>query len=89
MYFTYVLKSLRDGKLYIGYTADLKNIFKEHQSGKCTSTKNRRPFELIFYEAFKDKEDAMRREKYFKTSKGKSALKQMLRCSNPVQGGRL
>ena len=81
MHYTYVLQSLKDGKLYIGSTADLRRRFTEHQQGKNTSTKHRRPFELIFYEAFKHAEDALRRERYFKTNKGKSTLRQMLRES--------
>jgi len=81
MYYTYVLKSLKDNKFYIGYSSDLKNRFAQHQRGEVKSTKPRRPLELIFYEAFRDKKDAMRREKYFKTDKGKSSLKQMIRFS--------
>jgi len=81
MYYTYVLKSQRDKKLYIGYSADLEKRFLQHQKGEVESTKHRRPLDLVFYEAFKDKRDAIRREKYFKTDKGKSSLKQILRCS--------
>jgi putative endonuclease len=81
MYYVYILKSQLDGKLYIGYTANLRDRIQRHQSGKVLSTKPRRPFELIFYEAYKSKEDAKRRERYFKTSKGKSALHMMLRDS--------
>jgi len=75
------LASLKDKKLYIGQTDNLKQRFKEHQTGKNLSTSSRRPFQLIFYEAFLDKDDAIRREKYFKSSKGKSSLKQILRSS--------
>lgn len=81
MYYTYVLKSKIDGKLYLGYTADLKKRFKEHNDGKVIATKPRRPFELIFYESFKSMQDAKRREQYFKTTKGKSSLRQILRNS--------
>ncbi|MDP3882816.1 MAG: GIY-YIG nuclease family protein [Candidatus Staskawiczbacteria bacterium] len=81
MYYTYVLKSQKDGKFYIGYSADLKKRFKEHTDGEVKSTKHRRPLDLIFYEAFKDRRDAQRREKYFKTEKGKSSLNQMVRFS--------
>ncbi|MDP2972070.1 MAG: GIY-YIG nuclease family protein [Deltaproteobacteria bacterium] len=81
MYYVYVLRSHFDGKLYIGYTVNLRNRLREHQGGDVISTKPRRPFELIFYEAYKSKEDAKRRERYFKTSKGKSALHMMLRDS--------
>jgi putative endonuclease len=76
-----VLKSQKDKKLYIGYSANLQKRFLEHQKGEVESTKYRRPLELIFYEAFRDKRDAMRREKYFKTDKGKSSPRQVIRFS--------
>lgn len=79
MYYVYILRSSKDRKLYIGYTENLKRRFDERQTGKSLATKNRRPFELIFYEAYKNMSDAKRREKYFKTDKGKSSLKMTLR----------
>jgi putative endonuclease len=81
MYYVYVLRSVVDRKLYIGYTTNLTNRFQQHQAGAVTSTKSRRPFELIFYEGYKSMEDAKRRERYFKTSKGKSSLRLMLQDS--------
>ncbi|HHT9135512.1 MAG TPA: GIY-YIG nuclease family protein [Candidatus Avalokitesvara rifleensis] len=81
MYYVYVLKSKLDRKLYIGYTTDLKERFRKHQNGEVSSTKPRRPLDLIFYEAYKNKEDAKRRERYFKTAKGKSSLRMMLKDS--------
>ena len=81
MYYAYVLLSEKDGKLYIGFTSDLKRRLKEHTDGKVLSTKSRRPLKLLYYEAHLSEEDARRREKYFKTTKGKSTLKQMLRGS--------
>jgi len=78
-HYVYVLRSLRDDGLYTGYSSDLKKRFREHQEGIVTSTKSRGPFELIFYEAYRNKYDAIRREKYLKTSKGKNTLRHMLR----------
>ncbi len=77
-HYVYVLKSLRDGRLYVGSTHDLKSRLKPHHSGLVTSTKPRRPLELIFYEAYLNEYDAKRRESYFKTSKGRTSLKAML-----------
>ncbi len=54
---------------------------QEHNNGEVTSTKSRRPLELIFYEGYKSVKDAKRRERYFKTMKGKSSLNMMLRNS--------
>lgn len=78
-FYTYVLYSLKDKKLYIGYTNKIQRRFKQHQDGKNVSTEGRRPFKLIYYEAHLSKEDALRREAYFKTSSGKRTLKLMLR----------
>jgi len=52
MYFVYILQSRKDNKLYIGYTEDLRVRFSLHTNGKVASTKNRRPLELIYYEAY-------------------------------------
>ena len=79
MHYVYVLQSEKDHQFYIGYSDNLKKRVREHNSGYVTSTKPRRTFELIFYEAYLNKHDAIRREKYFKTSKGKTTLKSMLR----------
>ena len=81
MHYVYVLISDVDRKFYIGYTNALKRRLREHNSGKSLSTKGRRPFTLLYYEAHLSKSDALRREHYFKTTKGKSSLRQMLRDS--------
>ena len=79
MFYCYILYSEKDNKLYIGYTSNLKSRYKEHLSGKVIATKSRLPLRLIFYEAFINQKDALRREKYFKTNPGKRSLKLMLR----------
>jgi len=81
MFYVYVLLSLKDKKFYIGYTGDLKRRLKEHNSGKNISTKPRLPLKMIYYESHLSKVDAERREQYFKTTKGKTTLRQMLRNS--------
>ncbi len=77
-FYVYVLRSLKDGKFYTGYTSDLKNRLHEHQSGAVTSTKKRLPVELIYYEASRNQQDATHREKYLKTAWGKRYLKTRL-----------
>ena len=78
-HYVYVLRSLKDGGFYIGSTDDLKARMHRHEGGNVRATKSRRPFELIFYEAYRSLYDAKRREIYLKTSKGKTALGTMLR----------
>lgn len=78
MFYTYVLKSKMDGKLYIGYTPNLKKRLLEHLKGKVLSTKIRKPFVLVYYEACLNKLKAIKREKYFKTGFGRRFLKNRL-----------
>jgi putative endonuclease len=78
-YYTYVLESTKDGKRYTGYTRDLQSRFEKHQAGKVNSTKHRRPFKLIYFEACLRKEDAIRREKYLKTHYGSMFIKKRLK----------
>lgn len=77
----YVLLSLKDKKLYIGLTTNLKQRLSDHFNGKSFATKSRRPFKLIYCEYFLSKHDAYRREKYLKTTVGKKMLKLTLRES--------
>ena len=79
MYYVYVLHSDKDGKFYIGYTQDLKKRYTLHREGYVPATAPRRPIRLIFYEAYLNRYDALRRESYLKTSKGKNTLKMMLK----------
>lgn len=72
-YCVYVLFSHKDKKLYIGFTTNLDRRLSEHHAGKSTSTAPRRPLELIFCEYYKNKQDAQRRELYFKSSPGRRA----------------
>ncbi len=73
-YTVYVLRSEKDGKRYIGVTNDLERRMKEHQGGGVQSTKNRRPLELLYTEVFENKGEALLREKFFKTGKGREFL---------------
>ncbi len=78
-YYTYVLQSKKDKRWYTGFTADLRKRFKEHNNNMDTYTKNRGPFDLIYYEACRDKQDARSREKYLKSGMGKRYLKNRLK----------
>jgi len=74
-FYTYVLKSVIDEKLYVGWTNDLKSRLAEHNKGNVPATKSRGPLELVYYEAGLSKEKAIAREKYFKTGFGRRFLK--------------
>ena len=70
MNYTYLVRCA-DGTLYCGWTNRLEERVRAHNEGKGAKyTKSRRPVELVYYEAFATKEEAMRRE---------AAIKQMTR----------
>ncbi len=79
MFYVYILFSEKDSGLYIGITKDLKQRFAQHRSGQATSTRNRRPLKLIYYEAFLLKEDAVAREEFLKSGYGRKQLKSQLK----------
>lgn len=79
MFYAYVLKSGKYNKLYTGYTNDLKRRLKEHNSGQSTYTRNKGPYELIYYEACLNEFDAKAREIYLKSGRGKLFLKLRLK----------
>ncbi len=79
MFYVYVIRSQKDSKLYTGFTSDLRKRFKEHNNNEVLSTKGRGPFELIYYEACINEQDAKAREKYLKSGWGKRYLKNRLK----------
>lgn len=77
-FYIYILFSLKDRKLYIGYTENLKIRLGEHFNGRSIATKNRRLLILIHYEAFTNQKDAKAREIFLKSGFGRSQLKKAL-----------
>ena len=83
MYYVYLLKSLKTGEIYFGYTQDLKRRFEEHNQGRNTSTKRNFPWKLVYYESYASERDARVREKRLKyDGRGLAMLKK--RISNSL-----
>ncbi len=80
MHIVYVLESLKDHGWYIGYTTDLGKRFLAHNQGRNRSTVIRRPWKLIYAEAYLEKMDALGREKFLKSGNGREILKKQMRC---------
>lgn len=78
-YYVYVLFSLKDKKLYIGYTTDLRARLTNHAQGRVRTTFLRRPLNLIYYEYFVNQKDAKSRERFLKSGFGRSQLKLALK----------
>ena len=73
MYYVYLLRSIKHpNQIYIGYTKDLKKRFASHNNGQSPHTSKFKPWELVFYTAFRDREKALSFEKYLKSHSGKA-----------------
>lgn len=79
MFYTYILKSKKNGRMYTGYTNNLRKRLSEHNSGKSTYTKRDKPYLLIYYEACLNEDDARSRELYLKSGMGKRYTKNRLK----------
>jgi putative endonuclease len=78
MFYVYVLKSLTDGNLYIGQTADYEKRLTLHNEGRIRSTRGRRPLRLIHLEEYETRGEAIKRERFLKSIKGRD-FKRVLR----------
>ncbi len=77
MYYVYILESEGYEHFYIGYSANVYRRIREHNQGKVFWTKKYRPWKLIYQERFKNKNEAIKREKYFKSHAGRNWLKKI------------
>ncbi len=78
MWHVYILKSIKDGGYYIGSTGNIEQRLKKHNAGGTISTRNRRPFELIYKELYHTKSEALIRERHIKSYKGGDAFKKLV-----------
>jgi putative endonuclease len=78
VHYVYVLRSLKDGNLYTGYTSDLRARIATHTAGKARATRGRRPLHLIYYEAYLLRSDAKARELFLKSGSGKRFIRKQL-----------
>ncbi|MFA6160387.1 MAG: GIY-YIG nuclease family protein [Parcubacteria group bacterium] len=79
MFYVYVIESQKNGDLYKGFTSNINNRLREHNAGLNESTRNCRPWKLVYCEIFLDKDDAISREKYLKSGWGRGYLEKVLK----------
>jgi putative endonuclease len=79
MHYVYLLRSLADGGLNIGYSNNLRLRLRQHAGGKSFATSHCGPWKLVYYEAYLNQADALGREKYLKRGAGRQFLKAQLR----------
>lgn len=76
MFYVYILQSLKDLKTYTGFTNDIDERLRQHNSGQVKATQYRRPFKILFTEQFTTSAEAKRRESYWKAGAGRRKLKE-------------
>lgn len=79
MFFTYVLRSLANKRLYTGSTDNFDRRFAEHNSGKSKYTRTLKPFILDYKEEYSTRTEAVQREKFLKSGKGREFLKNFIK----------
>ena len=75
MFYAYVIKSIHHNYYYKGHCEDIEKRLAQHNNGLTKSIKPYIPFKLVYFEVFTNREDAIIREKYFKSAAGKKFLK--------------
>lgn len=78
-HFVYVLESEKDKSWYIGYTTDPSRRLKDHNASKNISTKTKKPWRILYFEGYRNKKDALGREKFLKSGSGRTYLKKQLK----------
>lgn len=74
-YYVYILKSMKNGDVYVGSTENVKNRVSMHNAGKVKSTKGYRPWMLLRTERYDTRSEAVRREMFLKTGQQKEMLR--------------
>lgn len=75
MFYVYFLKSTKNGDIYIGSTANIDNRLKLHNLGKVKSTKFYKPWQMLGYEEYESRAEAVKKEKFFKSHQQRDILK--------------
>ena len=78
MYWTYILYSKMIDKFYIGHTGNLDLRLQRHNQGWSRSTKSGIPWEIVYFELFKDKSDAIKRELAIKRKKSRKYISEII-----------
>jgi len=78
MYYTYILRSLKDGGYYIGSSENLEKRLGDHNRGSVKASRNRRPLEIVYTEEYATRSEAVARERQIKSYKGGVAFKRLL-----------
>ncbi len=80
-YFVYIIQSEKDGSYYIGSTQDITERLERHNQGRSKYTKLKRPWNLMYYEEYPNRSDAVKRENQIKRRKDKEYIESLVKRS--------
>ena len=81
-FLTYILQSQKSNRFYIGHTNDLLDRLSRHNSGKVVSTKNKGPWQVVYFETFDTKLEANHRELETKSKKSRIYIEKLIELKN-------
>jgi len=88
MYTVYVLRSISTGKQYIGQTKNLQRRLLEHELGLARYSRGRGPWKIVLTEKYVTRAEAMQREKFLKSGRGRAFIKaHVIQQSGSASGG--
>ena len=83
MYFVYILQSTSTGRFYVGHCDHLLRRFHEHRTGQNSSTRNRGPWWMPYYEVHASRGEAMTRENDIKRMKSAASIRAIIESAYP------
>ncbi|QAT16522.1 hypothetical protein BU251_01650 [Candidatus Velamenicoccus archaeovorus] len=75
--FVYILQSKKDGTFYVGSAKNVAERLLQHNRSQSLATKGKRPWILVGAEEYDTVSVALKREKFFKTGRGKRAIRNL------------
>lgn len=72
MFFTYIIRSLKDGSYYIGQTGNLEKRLDQHNQGFSDYTSKKLPWEIVYAEEYQSRNEAIKRERFLKKQRNRS-----------------
>jgi putative endonuclease len=74
MFYVYILRSEKTARRYVGSCEDLDDRLRRHNASESKATKHGVPWALLHYESFSTRREAVARERYYKTGRGRDEL---------------
>ena len=81
-FYTYILQSEKDGSFYIGYSQDVEERLKKHNSANTGYSSRKKPWKLVYFESFPTKSEAISRELFLKRQKNKAFYESLIKGSS-------